>query len=217
MGYIVQLISAVNYLHENNTVHRDIKPENILLHDNKIKLIDFGLSNLYNPRERLKTPCGSPCFAPPEMVCGMDYDPMKSDVWSIGITLYYLLVGFLPFIDKDLKTLYQKIVSGSLHYPDFLNPDIVRLLKSMLSSNPKHRPSLSSLLVSTTMPPLNVKELPSADEPDHLILNHVSLQCKISEESVWKYIENHNKNGFTAQYNYYDLATSSNSTIKTNL
>lgn len=106
LEYLAQIISAVHYLHQHNIVHRDIKPENILLTGQQIKLIDFGLSNIYNPRARLKTPCGSPCFAPPEMVCGLDYDPEKSDVWSIGITFFYMLSGYLPFIDKDLKTLY---------------------------------------------------------------------------------------------------------------
>lgn len=199
MRYIVQIISAVSYLHEQKIVHRDIKPENILLVGDKIKLIDFGLSNLYNPRERLKTPCGSPCFAPPEMVCGMPYDPMKSDVWSIGITLYYLVVGFLPFIDKDLKTLYQKIVSNKLHFPSFLSPQLVSLLNSMLGSNPAQRPSLATLLSSPLMPPISFAPSPSFETPDPDILKTVSRQCKISEQTVIGYLKNKNKNAFTAQ------------------
>ena len=124
LDYLSQIISGVNYLHKHNIVHRDIKPENILMTGKQIKLIDFGLSNIYNPRARLKTPCGSPCFAPPEMVCGLEYDPEKSDVWSIGITFFYMVAGHLPFIDKDLKNLYQKIVSGNITYPSSISKPI---------------------------------------------------------------------------------------------
>jgi serine/threonine protein kinase len=129
----------------------------------------------------------------------MPYDPMKSDVWSIGITLYYLVVGFLPFIDKDLKTLYQKIVSNKLHFPSFLSPQLASLLSSMLGSNPAQRPSLATLLNSPLMPPISFPSPPILDTPDHDILKTVSRQCKISESFIQDYLKNKNKNAFTAQ------------------
>ena len=93
-----QLISAVEYLHKLGCAHRDIKPSNILLDENlDLKLIDFGLGNLYTDGEKLKTACGSPCYAAPEIISGHDYDPISVDVWSSGITLYCMIVGCLPF------------------------------------------------------------------------------------------------------------------------
>lgn len=213
MGYLSQMISAVDYLHQQNIVHRDIKPENVLLVGKRIKLIDFGLSNTYNPRARLKTPCGSPCFAPPEMVCGMDYDPIKSDVWSLGITLYYMLVGSLPFIDKELKVLYKKIVSGNITFPSFLSSEAQLILSRMLCSNPKNRASLKELLEmdiiasqlckSSSREESHVREtsiLSSEPEPNELALRSVSKQCRVPETLVWSFIKNRNKNAFTAHY-----------------
>lgn len=81
------------------------------------------------------------------MISGHDYDPLKSDIWSIGITLYYMTVGFLPFIDKDLKSLYGKIVAANILYPSSLSPDLVDLLKKMLTSDPKQRIDFEQILL----------------------------------------------------------------------
>ena len=87
-----QILSGVEYIHKNGIVHRDLKPENLLLDQNKnIKIVDFGLSNQYKSGERLKTACGSPCYAAPEMIAGKRYECVGVDVWSCGIILYILL------------------------------------------------------------------------------------------------------------------------------
>ena len=106
-----QLISALEYIHTLGIVHRDIKPENILLDKSKkkIKLVDFGLSNSYKHGDLLKTACGSPCYASPEMIAGKDYNGLYSDLWSCGVVLYCMLNGKLPFDDEDMSTLYKKI------------------------------------------------------------------------------------------------------------
>ena len=96
-------------MHQFNIVHRllylikrDLKPENLLLDNNRnIKIVDFGLSNTYRPDEQLKTACGSPCYAPPEMIAGLKYDGLKADIWSSGVILFALLCGYLPFDDPD--------------------------------------------------------------------------------------------------------------------
>ena len=89
--------------------HRDLKPENILFDENKnVKIVDFGLSNMYQPSTFCKTACGSPCYAPPEMITGKKYDGiffylgLKSDLWSCGIIFYAMLCGELPFDDKNV-------------------------------------------------------------------------------------------------------------------
>ena len=108
-----QIIAGVEYLHKLNIVHRDLKPENLLLDHNKnIKLVDFGLSNTYKKGETLKTACGSPCYAAPEMIAGERYHGSKVDVWSCGVILYAMVCGFLPFEDPDTAKLYRKILSG---------------------------------------------------------------------------------------------------------
>ena len=89
-------------MHELKIVHRDLKPENMLL-DSKmnIKIIDFGLSNLYQEGELLKTACGSPCYAAPEMIAGKRYEGLLVDIWSSGVILFAMICGYLPFDDND--------------------------------------------------------------------------------------------------------------------
>ena len=91
-------------------MHRDLKPENLLLgKGNILKIIDFNLSNYFNNTKLLKTPCGSPCYASPEMVTGKRYNGFCIDVWSTGIILYAMLCGYLPFEDSNNDILFKKI------------------------------------------------------------------------------------------------------------
>jgi 5'-AMP-activated protein kinase catalytic alpha subunit len=93
-------LSGIEYIHKLGIVHRDLKPENLLLdHNNSIKIVDFGLSNLYNQGERLKTACGSPCYAAPEMIKGEKYLGLGADIWSSGVILFAMVCGYLPFED----------------------------------------------------------------------------------------------------------------------
>lgn len=111
--FFQQIISGVEYLHRLNIVHRDLKPENLLLdHNNNIKIVDFGLSNTYKNDQKLKTACGSPCYAAPEMIAGKKYSGIRVDIWSCGVIMYALLCGYLPFEDKNTKILYKKILAG---------------------------------------------------------------------------------------------------------
>lgn len=94
-------------------MHRDLKPENLLLdHNYNIKIVDFGLSNVYKDKsEKLTTACGSPCYAAPEMVAGKPYFGLQTDIWSAGVILYAMLCGYLPFEDSNTSELYKKIIN----------------------------------------------------------------------------------------------------------
>ena len=142
-----QLISCLEYIHNLGVVHRDIKPENILLTKNKknLKLVDFGLSNTYEEGELIKTACGSPCYAAPEMISGKEYEGFYSDLWSCGVVLYCMLVGKLPFDDEDIKKLYHNIKIANYIMPNFLSNYAQDILRRILVPNPKRRIKLDEL------------------------------------------------------------------------
>ena len=142
-----QLVSAVAYLHSLNISHRDIKPSNILMdYKQNIKLIDFGLGNTYTKGKGLKTSCGSPCFAAPEIINGIEYDPVKVDVWSLGVSLYCMLTGRLPFDEDTKQELYRKIRGCIYKMPHFLSPAARSLIQELLNLNPHQRPNPTQIL-----------------------------------------------------------------------
>ena len=97
-----QVVEAVAYLHSHGIVHRDIKVDNVMLENSgSVKLVDFGLSNTYKQSELLKTACGSPCYAAPEMIAGKKYHGTNVDIWSCGVILFALICGYLPFEDPN--------------------------------------------------------------------------------------------------------------------
>ena len=104
-------------------IHRDLKPENLLLDETKqIHIIDFGFGNTFNPHGLLDTFCGSKYYAAPEMILGKRYEGPEVDIWSLGVILYALLCGHLPFDDDHVPELYRKISSGAYVLPDYLSP-----------------------------------------------------------------------------------------------
>jgi 5'-AMP-activated protein kinase catalytic alpha subunit len=127
--------------------HRDLKPENILLDSSKknIKVIDFGLSNYCANSELLKSACGSPCFASPEMLSGKSYQGVTTDLWSAGIVLYSMLVGTLPFDDKELNTLYEHIKIGTFYIPSNLSLESIDFLKKILQVDPDKRINIEGI------------------------------------------------------------------------
>ena len=135
-----QIMAGVDYIHQLNIVHRDLKPENLLLdHENNIKIIDFGLSNTFQEKETLKTACGSPCYAAPEMIAGKKYIGTQVDTWSCGIILFALICGFLPFEDPDTTELYKKILIGKFNIPSFVSQEAKDLIKQILVGDPQKR------------------------------------------------------------------------------
>ncbi|KAI7552121.1 Pkinase-domain-containing protein, partial [Hortaea werneckii] len=138
--FFQQIVCAVEYCHRHKIVHRDLKPENLLLDENlNVKIADFGLSNIMTDGNFLKTSCGSPNYAAPEVISGKLYAGPEVDVWSCGVILYVLLVGRLPFDDEYIPALFKKIAQGNYMVPNYLSSGAVRLIKKMLQVNPVNR------------------------------------------------------------------------------
>ncbi|XP_039969416.1 uncharacterized protein LOC126756086 isoform X2 [Bactrocera neohumeralis] len=142
-----QLVSAVQYCHSMGVVHRDLKAENVLLDkDMNIKLADFGFSNRYEEGSPLTTWCGSPPYAAPEVFQGLEYDGPKADIWSLGVVLYALVCGALPFNGDTLLELKGRVVTGKFRIPYFMSRDCEHLLRNMLVVEPDRRYTLKQII-----------------------------------------------------------------------
>lgn len=138
--FFQQIISGVEYCHRNMVVHRDLKPENLLLDARaNVKIADFGLSNVMRDGHFLKTSCGSPNYAAPEVISGRLYAGPEVDVWSCGVILYALLCGSLPFDDENIPNLFKKIKGGIYTLPSHLSPGARDLIPRMLLVDPLKR------------------------------------------------------------------------------
>lgn len=142
-----QIASALDYCHRNSIVHRDLKIENILISKTgDIKIIDFGLSNLFSPRGYLKTFCGSLYFAAPELLQARAYTGPEVDIWSFGIVLYVLVCGKVPFDDQSMPALHAKIKKGLVDYPSWLSSECKHLMSRMLVTDPKQRATMQEVM-----------------------------------------------------------------------
>ena len=152
--YFRQIISAVEYMDNMGIAHRDLKPENILITEkDEIKLVDFGLGSIYrinNINKLLKTRCGSPFYCAPEMIIGKKYYGNVSDIWSLGVILYYMLFNELPFYDVDIDRLYKKIIEGRYTIPkdkiNILYKDAIDLINKILQKDPKKRIKIKDII-----------------------------------------------------------------------
>ncbi|XP_053728638.1 MAP/microtubule affinity-regulating kinase 4 isoform X5 [Synchiropus splendidus] len=142
-----QIVSAVHYCHQKNIVHRDLKAENLLLDANSnIKIADFGFSNEFTAGSKLDTFCGSPPYAAPELFQGKKYDGPEVDIWSLGVILYTLVSGSLPFDGQNLKELRERVLRGKYRVPFYMSTDCEGILRRFLVLNPTKRCSLEQIM-----------------------------------------------------------------------
>ncbi|KAH9248767.1 hypothetical protein BASA81_013562 [Batrachochytrium salamandrivorans] len=177
-SFFRMVLSAVDYCHQNAVIHRDLKPENLLLDERKcIKIIDFGFGNNFTLNGLLDTFCGSPFYAAPEMILGKKYEGPEVDMWSLGVILFALLCGHLPFDDDNMKELYKKISTGNYKCPDYLPQDARHLIGRLITVDPKKRATLAEVLEHKW-----VKEGYESSPPNYIpvrpILNDPSLLSK---------------------------------------
>lgn len=152
-----EMSEAIKYLHDLGITHRDLKCENILImRDKRIVVSDFGFSRLFPDLQRSdvmsNTYCGSRAYASPEVLSGSPYDPRKNDVWSLGVILFTMICGKMPFDDRNLKSMLKKQLSEGVSMPEKLrgrvSSNCVALIRKILDPNAKSRPGVIEILQS---------------------------------------------------------------------
>lgn len=130
----VQLVEALQYIHESGIVHRDLKLENIFLDSARKRVFigDWGFSCFFSMHRRLQESCGTLYYMAPELIAHQSYTGPEADVWSLGVVLYYLAVGSLPFDNDDTSTTKKLILRCQPFIPSYLSPQLRHLLIGML-------------------------------------------------------------------------------------
>ncbi|KAM9335454.1 serine/threonine-protein kinase MARK2 isoform 2-T2 [Symphorus nematophorus] len=209
-----QIVSAVQYCHQKCIVHRDLKAENLLLDaDMNIKIADFGFSNEFTLGNKLDTFCGSPPYAAPELFQGKKYDGPEVDVWSLGVILYTLVSGSLPFDGQNLKELRERVLRGKYRIPFYMSTDCENLLKKFLILNPSKRGSLEQIMRDRWM---NVgyeeEELKPYIEPQPDYKDprrtDIMLQMGFSQDEIQDSLVNQKYNDVMAAYLLLDYRNS---------
>lgn len=141
-----QMMCAMEYCHSFNICHRDLKPENILLSDlGEVKIIDFGMAALHQNDQKLRTSCGSPHYAAPELLKSRTYRGDKADVWSMGVILFAMLAQRLPFDDPHLPTMLSMSKRAIYEMPEHFSPEAQDLIRRVLVTEPEKRISIREM------------------------------------------------------------------------
>uniref|UniRef100_A0A668V9Z4 MAP/microtubule affinity-regulating kinase 3 n=1 Tax=Oreochromis aureus TaxID=47969 RepID=A0A668V9Z4_OREAU len=210
-----QIVSAVQYCHQKCIVHRDLKAENLLLDaDMNIKIADFGFSNEFTLGNKLDTFCGSPPYAAPELFQGKKYDGPEVDVWSLGVILYTLVSGSLPFDGQNLKELRERVLRGKYRIPFYMSTDCENLLKKFLILNPSKRGSLEQQIMRDRWMNVGYEEEelkpyiePQPDYKDPRRTD-IMLQMGFSQEEIQDSLVNQKYNDVMATYLLLDYRNS---------
>ncbi|KAK4705875.1 hypothetical protein P7C70_g339, partial [Phenoliferia sp. Uapishka_3] len=191
LHYFQQIISGVDYCHRFNICHRDLKPENLLLDSERnIKIADFGMAALERSGKLLETSCGSPHYASPEIVSGLNYHGSSSDIWSCGIILFALLTGRLPFDDENIRDLLAKVKKGRYNMPPELPAAAQDLIRRMLEVDPERRIKMVDIQKHpwvSRLAPRVVYVMPSIEQIDHPVSSRRDIDRDIFEnlQTLW--------------------------------
>ncbi|MEJ1278879.1 hypothetical protein NN561_009803 [Cricetulus griseus] len=181
-----ELTSAIKYIHSHNIVHRDIKSENILLDsEGHIKLSDFGLGKRLTAGEKVKGFWGTTEYCAPEVFGDTEYEGLPTDIWSLGVVLYLLVTGYLPFKEIDHSKIKSQILSRNCWIPTHLSPELQDLLNRLMSVDPTQRPLIEEVVAhpwlrheEDSLTPLT--EIPREPDPN-LAFQMFSMGYKIQD------------------------------------
>ena|GEM_PF-1076930 len=183
----------------------------MLDYDLTLKIVDFGLSNMYEPAATLKTACGSPCYAAPEMIAGKRYHGLRTDIWSSGVVFYAMVCGYLPFEDPKTANLYKKIMGAEYTLPKFLSGQCKDLIRKILNTDPETRYTVNDIRSHTWS--LQVKDrnrdmglFPGKEKMpiEDKLLNKILEDYNLDKKYSIKCIEDNRHNHITACYHLID-------------
>jgi len=217
--YVMHIIEGLKYLHSKRIIHRDLKLGNLFLNaDMEQKIGDFGLATkLQFDGDRKRTLCGTPNYIAPEVLDEKQGHSYEVDIWSLGVVIYALLIGKLPFEAADIKSTYKRIKMNAYLFPDKTEISLQAkdLIAKILNSDPYKRPTLDQILehpflhtenvIPRTMPPSTLAHPPSASfirqypqSSDKLRLDKVTTLNRVIEinnKNVSSSTKNDNKIG----------------------
>lgn len=213
--YFDQIINAVEFLHDNGIVHRDLKAENLLLSaDLKcVKLADFGFSNYYSHTDLLSTWCGSPPYAAPELFEGKHYSGPKADIWSLGVVLYVLVCGALPFDGHTLQSLRSRVLAGKFRIPYFMSCDCEHLIRHMLITDPDKRFTIAQIKSHKWMRTINNNSVDDEDvnsiTDDHIDMTIVEWVSRELSVDIHEVLQSLTTRAYDHSYALYHLVNDS--------
>lgn len=206
--FFQQIISGVEYCHKHMIAHRDLKPENLLLDEHaNLKIADFGLSNCMHDGCFLKTSCGSPNYAAPEVISGKLYAGPEVDIWSCGVIVYALLCGTLPFDDESIPYLFRKIKGGIYILPSYLSDNSKDIISKMLVTDPLKRINIDEIRCH----PWFLQDLPrylavpvrtgsNVENIDEDVVNQVTQRMQLPREKIIRALRHGRRNQYTVGY-----------------
>ncbi|KAJ3401293.1 Serine/threonine-protein kinase par-1, partial [Chytridiales sp. JEL 0842] len=204
-----QILSAVSYCHKKRVIHRDLKAENLLLDSNlDIKIADFGFSNYFDPDGKLDTFCGSPPYAAPELFQGRRYTGPEVDIWSLGVILYVLTTGCLPFDGKNLQEMRESVCRGKYRIPFYLSDGCEKLLRKFLIRDPYKRASLEILIDDPwineghTDSPIQ-SDLSTKIDEDDSVIRMMEAKYRIDRDTIVKSLRENLYDDVAAIYYHY--------------
>ena len=171
---LYQILETIQFLHKMRVTHRDLKPENILINsEGHIKLSDFGLSRFLGSDHLAHTPCGSPYYASPECMSGLPYNGLVSDMWSVGVILFAMLTGNIPWTKRNVAGLMEQIRKGAYTIPESVSPEARSLISGLMEVDPMKRLGIEAALRHPWLKDIVIKPMSTVTAAPRLSLKRL--------------------------------------------